>query len=164
MGYKIVAAILLTRLKNGGAEKKIWKTQFGFKSGSGTFDALFLLRRVLDHLWAGKNGSAVFVALGWAKAFDRISPTGLIDALRRFGLPKEFLETIRHIYEGREFFVRDMGHQLKKHFQCHGISQGCPLSPFLFVMVMTIIMHDAQLKLKDMYGDILNTPLLVHDL
>ena len=80
IGYKIVAAILLQRLKKGGAEKNIWETQFGFKSNSGTFDALFLLRRVLDHLWAEKDASAVFVALDWATAFDRISPAGLIDA------------------------------------------------------------------------------------
>ena len=44
----------IREFKNGGAEKKVWKTQFGFKSKSGTFDALFLLRRVLDHLWAEK--------------------------------------------------------------------------------------------------------------
>ena len=131
IGYKIVAAILLERLKKGGAEKNIWKTQFGFKSNSGTFDALFLLRRVLDHLWAEKDASAVFVALDWAKAFDRISPSGLIDALQRFGLPMAFLKLIQNIYEDRDFFVRDMGHQSTLHSQCHGISQGCPLSPFL---------------------------------
>ena len=104
------------------------------------------------------------MALDWAKAFDRISPTGLIDALRRFGLPHVFLDIIQNIYKDREFFVRDMGHQSTNHFQCHGISQGCPLSPFLFVIVMTIVMHDATTKLQQMYGDILITPLLVHDL
>ena len=63
LGYKLLASIVLQRLKEGGAESKIWNTQFGFKSNSGTFDALFLLRRVLDNFWAEKEGSAVFVAL-----------------------------------------------------------------------------------------------------
>ena len=59
----MIASIVLLRLKEGGAEHRIWNTQFGFKSKSGTFDALFLLRRVLDDVWAEKDGSAVFVAL-----------------------------------------------------------------------------------------------------
>ena len=95
MGYKMIASILLRRLKEGGAENRIWNTQFGFKSKSGTFDALFLLRRVLDDIWAEKNGSAVFVAPDWAKAFDCISPDGLLDALRRFGLPRPFFNLIQ---------------------------------------------------------------------
>ena len=104
MGYKMIVSILLRRLKAGGAESKIWNTQFGFKSKSGTFDALFLLRRVLDDVWSEKDGSAVFVALDWAKAFDCISPEGLIDALRRFGLPRPFLEFIKNAYTHRQFF------------------------------------------------------------
>lgn len=55
MGYKMIASILLRRLKAGGAESRIWNTQFGFKSKSGTSDALFLLRRVLDDVWATKK-------------------------------------------------------------------------------------------------------------
>lgn len=51
-----------------------------------------------------KNGSAVFVALDWAKAFDCISPDGLVDALRRFGLPRRFLEFIQNIYHHRQLF------------------------------------------------------------
>ena len=164
MGYKIIASVILRRLKQGGAENRIWNTQFGFKSKSGTFDALFLLRRVLDDVWAEKDGSAVFVALDWAKAFDCISPDGLLDALRRFGLPRPFLEFIKNIYGNRQFFVQDMGQQSKYRAQLHGISQGCPLSPFLFIMLMTVIMHDATNKLQNSFGDILKSPLSVHDL
>ena len=130
----------------------------------GTFDALFSLRRVLDDVWAEKDGSAVFVALDWAKAFDCISPDGLLDALRRFGLPRPFLEFIKNIYGNRQFFVQDMGQQSKYRAQFHGISQGCPLSPFLFIMLMTVIMHDATNKLQNSFGDILKSPLSVHDL
>ena len=69
----MIASILLRRLKEGEAENRIWNTQFGFKSKSGTFDALFLLRSVLDDIWAEKDGGAVFVALDWAKVFDFFS-------------------------------------------------------------------------------------------
>ena len=72
IGYKILAAIILARLKRAGAEDRVWNTQFGFKSGSGTTDALFVARRVLDNAWADKDATCVFLALDWAKAFDSI--------------------------------------------------------------------------------------------
>ena len=100
--------------------------QFGFKSKSGTCEALFLLRRVLDDVWASNEDSVVIVALDWAKAFDCISPEGLLDALRRFGLPSCYLSIIKNIYCDRQFYVNDMGETSKHHTQHHGISQGCP--------------------------------------
>ena len=62
-GYKLLASIILRRLKRGGAENRIWSRQFGFKSSAGTSDALFLLRRILDDVWAEKDASVVVVAL-----------------------------------------------------------------------------------------------------
>ena len=35
-GYKIFAAVLLNRLRDGGAEDRIWPTQFGFRRRHGT--------------------------------------------------------------------------------------------------------------------------------
>ena len=132
IGYKLLASILLERLKQAGAEERIWSTQFGFKSGSGTADTLYLSRRLLDRIWAGSDSCGILLALDWAKAFDSLSPASLADALKRFGIPTSFIEMIHHIYNGRQFFVRDGDVTSKKHTQYFGISQGCPLSPFLF--------------------------------
>ena len=74
VGYKLLASIILRRLKKGGAESRIWNTQFGFKFNSGTWDALFLLRRALDDVWAEKDVSVV----------------------RRFGLPPSYLNFIKN--------------------------------------------------------------------
>eukprot|EP00959_Pyramimonas_sp_CCMP1952_P466226 9489631-Pyramimonas_sp.AAC.1 len=79
--------IMLRRLREAGAEEKIWKTQFGFRSGRGTADAIFLARRVIEEAWATKGGSAALLALDWAKAFDSISPEALSVSLKRFGCP-----------------------------------------------------------------------------
>ena len=48
VGYKIFAAILSRRLKDAGAEGQIWPTQFGFRSGCGCADALFISRRKVE--------------------------------------------------------------------------------------------------------------------
>ena len=152
LGYKVFAALLLHRLKCGGVERFICPTQFGFKAGMGTADALFILRRLLERTWNSKTDGLVLLALDWAKAFDAISPDGLKNALRRFGLPQAFLEMIDAIYSSRSFFVSECGATSSQHPQHYGISQGCPLSPYLFVVLMSVLMTDAQEKLKRDHG------------
>ena len=141
--YKVFAALIHRRLVDAGAEGKISKSQFGFCSGRSTLDAIFTLRRRVDVAWAQQNGRLLVLALDWQKAFDAIDPSAMIGALTRFGLPQHVLEVIRAIYSDRKFEVRDCGQTSHSRYQMSGISQGCPLSPFLFVMLMTVLMHDA---------------------
>ena len=54
------------------------------------------------------------------------------------------LRMITHIYERRFFSVVDGGSKSQAREQRSGISQGCPLSPFLFVMLMSVAMKDAE--------------------
>ena len=58
------------------------------------------------------------------------------------------LRVIQGIYRNRSFTVRDAGCTSSPHQQLFGICQGCPLSPFLFVMVMSVLMHDAKQQLQ----------------
>ena len=55
ISYKIFAAVILKRMKTGGAEQRIWKTQFGFRSSYGTTDALFMIRRLMDKALSSKK-------------------------------------------------------------------------------------------------------------
>ena len=131
-------------MKDAGAEDRIWPTQFGFRSGCGCADALFIARRKVENAWARKDGNLLLLALDWAKAFDSISPAGLVNAMSRFGIPYHFCSVVRSIYNGRHFMVRDGSATSHQHPQCFGISQGCPLSPFLFSIVMTMPIQDAK--------------------
>eukprot|EP00959_Pyramimonas_sp_CCMP1952_P362385 7589633-Pyramimonas_sp.AAC.1 len=82
--------ILLSRLKKAGAEERIWTIQFGFRSGRGTADALFIARCLIEDTWVSEAGKLILLALDWAKAFDSVSPDGLVQALVRFGAPEKF--------------------------------------------------------------------------
>ena len=64
------------------------KSQFGFRSGCSTLDAIFTLRRRIDLAWAQQHRQLLVLALDWQKAFDSIDPSAMIAALRRFGLPQ----------------------------------------------------------------------------
>ena len=152
LGYKVFAALLLQRLKSGGVDKHLWPTQFGFKSKYGTADALFIVRRLLDRTLACKDESNILLALDWSKAFDSISPEGLLGALQRFGLPDSFVKMVGAIYSSRTFYVSECGSVSDPRQQHFGISQGCPLSPYLFVILMSVLLTDAQTMLQETCG------------
>ena len=144
VGYKLFANILLERLRKAGAEKRLWPPQFGFRSGRGTGDALFIARREIERANRQKDGKTILLALDWAKAFDSVSPDALATALKRFGIPQELVQMISAIYTDRRFIIRDAGSTSTWHPQAFGISQGCPLSPFLFVILMGVLIKDAK--------------------
>ena len=73
----------------------------------------------------------------------------VIVALRRFGVPDGVCSIIRAIYSGRKFVVRDAGHTSEPRPQHFGIPQGCPLSLFLFSIVMTVLLFDAFCKTRN---------------
>ena len=120
-------------------EARLWSRQFGFRSKRSTEDALFIVRRRVAQALASRGGRAFILALDWRKAFDSISPERLLHALARFGLNQSMLAAVGEIYASRSFTVVDAGIESTSRPQKAGISQGCPLSPYLFTLVMTCI-------------------------
>ena len=102
-----------------------------------------MVRRHIYLALARRDGRIGMVALDWREAFDSIDVDALIVASGRFGLPPKLLRMIKHIYADRRFRVIDTFSQSSERMQKSGISQGCPLSPFLFVMLMTILVNDS---------------------
>ena len=140
---KAFASMLKQRLLDAGIEDRLWPSQFGFRRGCSTEDAIFLARRRIELARAQRNGSVSLLALDWAKAFDSINPASLLDALRRAGLPEAFLQMIDGMLRDREYVVADFGMTSEPRDQLSGISQGCTLSPLLFVVAMSVLLQDA---------------------
>ena len=101
----------------------------------------------------------MLLSLDWAKAFDSVSPEALLRALERFGVPPKFAAVVSSIYANRRFAVKDAGSTSELWDQAVGICQGCPLSPFLFSIVMTVLIYDAKGG-----TDRINTALLIDEL
>ena len=53
------------------------------------------------------------------------------------------MKVISGLMGDRHFFVEDCGNRSTLRKQRSGISQGCTLSPLLFITVMSAVMHDA---------------------
>ena len=95
--YKLYARVSQLRIANA-VDSSIRKTQYGFRKGRSTVNALFILRRLLEWVQNHKDGKFYMLYLDWEKAFDRIDHRGLVTALRRMGLPSIYVEIIKAIY------------------------------------------------------------------
>ena len=97
IAYKILAHIILHRLKAGGAEQCILQNYFGLKSKARRIDELFLARRAINH--AIKHGApSHLITLDLSKAFDSLMPHALFCAFNRFGISSNMISMIKHIY------------------------------------------------------------------
>ena len=131
------------RLLQAGIDAHLWYTQFGFRIKRCTEDAIFVARRRIETAIAQRHGAISLLALDWRKAFDSVNLASLLDALRRFGFPDDFISIINGLMRDRSFFVEEFGTRSQQRPQSSGISQGCTLSPLLFLVVMSVLMHDA---------------------
>lgn len=149
VGYKVLAMMLQKRLQQGGAEDRIRHTQFGFRPGRSTVQAIAVVRRMFEAAYSAKTPGLIALLLDWAKAFDRIRVDSMMSALQRFGLPTGMLEMIASIYEVRRFVLKDNGGDSSLRVQRAGIAQGCPLSPYLCIIVQTVLLHDVDRRLQE---------------
>ena len=82
------------------------------------------------------------ILLEWEKAFDKIYNEKLFQAMRRLGVDEHLIQVTMAIYEKPMFRVSMEGNTSEWKTQETGIRQGCPLSPYLFLIVMTVIFKD----------------------
>ena len=69
------------------------------------------------------------------------------EALREIGLPEGILRNLQSLYECPEFRIKEEGRFSEWYRQETGIRQGCPLSPYLFIIVTSVMF--SRIKLRD---------------
>ena len=116
-------------------------TQYGFRPSRSISHATYFTERVQD-IAEQRGSNLIITLLDWEKAFDRIQHDRMALALERIGVHQHFIDVLINCYKAPKFYVEDEYGSSKTKVQSSGIRQGCPLSPYLFVLVMSVIDHD----------------------
>ena len=122
--------------------------QFGFRKGRRTSQPLFILGRTQE-IQEETALESHLLPLDWEKAFDKVSQSKMIRAIRRLGIPEKIINMIKAIYLAPNYVITEQDVTTTPRIQKTGIRQGCPLSPYLFIMLMTAIMHDVESSLTE---------------
>lgn len=128
---KLFLRVLHTRLYRR-CEEVSGDSQFGFKSGFGTREAIFSLQMLIQNCLDQRKD--VFICfIDYEKAFDNVRHDLLLRYLEDLGLDDKDVRIIRNLYWNQTAEVRlPCGSETEEFSIKKGVRQGCILSPMLF--------------------------------
>ncbi len=135
--YNILALIYGTRLKSG-LSNIIGESQTGFMAKRHISSNIRLVLDILDYNHF-VNSDALILFLDFYKAFDTIDHHFLLQSLHTFGLGNNFIQTVKMFYGGINSSVILQNYTSRRFFINRGVRQGCPISPFLFLIVVELL-------------------------
>jgi hypothetical protein len=162
--YKLYAKLILNRIQQQ-VDKRLRKTQYGFRTARSTSDPIHIIRRLQD-LFKQKASPLHLFFIDWKQAFDKVNHEALRISLQRIGIPDPLVKAIMSMYKEPLFFVSEAGNDSPVYRASTGIRQGCPLSPFLFIIVLTLLFEDVDkaLALKNITNNIVSHRRPLYDL
>ena len=129
---RLVAKVIVNRLS---VYVKHHSRQRAFVPTEGTANNIFVLKDVIDN--CRRNLSQLNLAfLDISKAFDSIPHNAIWFSLDKAGVPAKIINLIKELYRTCETAFTFKGSQTPPIKILNGVKQGCPLSPFLFNLVL----------------------------
>lgn len=136
--YKIYAAFLLTQTQRYVEE--IPHYQAGFLHNRSADDHIFVLRRVTEERW--RKGLPTFVlSIDLHKAFDMVDTSQLNVILRSYNVLAYLINRIITAILHERTTIRWNNKRTSVSDRAKGVKQGCPISPYLFVLVLNYVIQ-----------------------
>lgn len=139
---KIFLRIIHTRIFKR-LEELSGDTQFGFKNGMGTREAVFCLNTLMQNCLDQRK--EVFMCfIDYEKAFDTVKHDILIRHLHTANIYYNDVRIIKNLYWNQEARVQISQQDITEKFEVlRGVRQGCILSPMLFNLYVENIFLEA---------------------
>lgn len=143
VGYKIYASWLVNRLIEYAGLPGYH--QAAFINNRSTDDQMFYVRRHLEAHW-NKGERIIVASLDLRKAFDTVKLESVEGILLELGVPTHLINRVRQAMNGELSSILWEGIETEKVLKGIGIKQGCPMSPYIFVLIIQKILIEVQKK------------------
>ena len=107
---------------------------------------------VIHHINKLKEQNHMVISLATEKAFDKIQHPFMLEVLERTGIQGPYLNIIKSIYSKPTANIKLNGEKHEAIPLKSGTRQGCPLSPYLFNLVLEVLDGAIRQK-KEIKGD-----------
>ena len=152
---KLLEAIITSRMRLWAEGNHILSPeQSGFRQHKSTNDKLFQLTQIISQNFARRKCRTVgTLFLDVAKAFDRIWHNGLRHRLLKLRLPTLLLRWVSNFLTGRIMQAYINGETSREVIINHGVPQGSPLSPILFIIFTSNLPNTRPQVFRSQYAD-----------
>ena len=94
---------------------------------------------IIHHINKSKDKNQMVISIDVGKAFDKVQHPFMIKIFNKVGIEGAFLNIIKAIYEIPTANIILNGQKLRAFPLSSGTRQECPLSPFLFNIVLEVL-------------------------
>lgn len=137
--YKLLAKCISRRLHHI-IPRLIHENQVGFIPGRFIGTNIRNINDIIEYLQGLEVGGFV-VSMDYSMVFDKIDQKFLSKVLRSYNFGPHLIKWIKTLYNGAEACVLNNGYTSNWFPVNTGLRQGCPLSPFLFVLCVEKLAH-----------------------
>jgi exonuclease III len=135
--YKILTKVLANRLKLV-LETVIHQDQAAYVKGRQIGHNIRIVQDLIDYCHI-LNKEGALLLIDFEKAFDSVSWNFLQHSLKEFGFGDNFCKWINIIYKDIYSSVQNNGYISDRFELGRGIRQGCPVSPYLFIICVELL-------------------------
>jgi len=135
---KVFKKILINQISEH-IKTMICHDQVGFIPGTQGWFNIQKSINIIHYINKLKEKNHVIISLDTKKAFDKIQHPFKIKVLKRSGIQDPFLYIVKAIYSKTVANIKLNGEKLKAVPLKSGNRQGCPLSPYLFNIVLEVL-------------------------
>ncbi|PKU61331.1 Putative ribonuclease H protein [Dendrobium catenatum] len=148
--YKIAAIILVNRLKKC-ISKLITEEQMAFMPGRSISEHCLLAQEILHEFKFSKNKKGLMaLKLDMEQDYDSMGWPALDQILKWYGFPCMFSKFLMDCVVGVRFSIIINGRNSEWIDAHSGFRQGCPLSPYLFIMCFQLFSNSIEQKGQDL--------------